>query len=71
MKKEIFEFIIYMIHACSKKWGQPPAIVYKKISEGNCINNYLVPNYEVLNSMGTDAVVEDIEEFIGERGSAD
>ena len=71
MKKEIFEFIVYMIHACSKKWGEPPSVVYKKISKDNCINDYLVPNYEVLHSMSTNSVVEDIEEFIGGKGGED
>ena len=68
MSKEVLEYVIYMIHACSKKWGQSPAAVYQRLSAGNCINGYLVPHYEVLHTQGTDYVVGDIEEYIGLRG---
>ena len=70
MSKEVMEFIVYMIHACSRKWGQSPAMVYRRMSEGNCIGNYLVPHYEVLHTQGTQFVVEDIEEYIGASGGA-
>lgn len=65
MSKEEMEFVIYMIHACARKWGQSPSMVYQQMSRKNCIGNYLVPNYDVLHTQGTDFVVEDIEEFIG------
>ena len=70
MRKEVMEFIVYMIHACSKKWGQSPSMVYRRISEGNCIEGYLVPHYEVLHTQGTQFVVEDIEEYIGAKEGA-
>ena len=68
MTKEVFEYVVYMIHACARKWGQSPTMVYKKMTEGNCISGYLVPHYEVLHTQGTDLVVEDIEEYIGFKG---
>ena len=68
MKKDVFEFVIYMIHACARKWGQSPAAVYRRLAEKNCIGNYLMPHYEVLHTQGTDFVVEDIEEYVGFRG---
>ena len=64
MKKEVLEFIVYMIHACSKKWGISPAMVYRKLEEKNCIKKYLIPHYEILHTQGTGFVVEDIEEYI-------
>ncbi|MBO6300252.1 MAG: DUF3791 domain-containing protein [Lachnospiraceae bacterium] len=70
MSKEVLEFVIYMIHACAKKWGQSPSMAYQQMSEGNCINSYLVPHYEVLHTQGTESVVEDIEEYIGIKGGA-
>lgn len=70
MTKEVMEFVVYMIHACSKKWGQSPAMVYQKMSEANCIKDYLVPHYEVLHTQGTQFVVDDIEEYLGKKGGA-
>jgi hypothetical protein len=65
MSKEVLEFVIYMIHACARKWDRSPAMVYQRMSEKNCINGYLVPHYEVLHTQGTDYIVGDIEEYIG------
>lgn len=68
MNKEIMEFVVYMIHACSRKWKKSPSAVYQIMSNKNCINGYLVPHYEVLHTLSTQNVVEDIEEFIGANG---
>lgn len=68
MSKEVMEFVIYMIHACARKWGQSPAMVFRMMSQQNCIDNYLVPHYDVLHTQGTDLVVDDIEKFVGFKG---
>lgn len=65
MSKDIFEFVIYMIHACSRKWGQSPSMVYKRMEETDCINRFLIPHYEILHTQGTAFVVSDIEDFMG------
>ena len=48
MNKDIFEFVIYMLHACADKWSQLPSVVYKKLKDSDCINKLLVPYYEPL-----------------------
>ena len=68
MSKEVMEFIVYMIHACSKKWGKSPSVVYQILRDKNCINGYLIPHYEVLHTQSTQYVVEDIEKYIGVNG---
>lgn len=65
MKKEVLEFVIYMIHACANKWNQYPSTVYRMLKKNNCISKYLVPHYEILHTQGTDFVVTDIEEYLG------
>ena len=65
MSKEVMEFIVYMIHACSKKWGKSPSVVYQILRDKKCIDGYLIPHYEVLHTQSTLCVVEDIEKYIG------
>ena len=69
MNKETLESVIYLIHACSHKWGQSPACVYKKLQKADCIDEYLIPHYEVLHTQSTDFVVTDIEEYLEARGN--
>lgn len=70
MNKASFEYVVYMIHACANKWNLMPSEVYKKLKETGCIDNYLVPHYEVLHTQGTNYVLEDIQEYLGVRGVA-
>ena len=68
MNKETLEFVIYLIHACSQKWGQTPASVYKRLQKTDCIDDYLISHYEILHTQSTDFVVTDIEEYLAQRG---
>ena len=65
MSKDVLEFVVYMIHACARKWRTTPSDVYKRLTEYKCISDYLIPHYEILHTQGTGFIVEDIEEFIG------
>ena len=68
MTKDSFTFTIYMIHACSKKWGVKPSQVYKKLKKANGISDFLVRNYEILHTQSTQFIVEDVEQYLNIRG---
>ena len=68
MNRDSFSFVIYMIHACANQWGKVPSDVYKLLQKTGCIDNYLVPYYDILHTQGTDYIVEDIKEYLGIRG---
>ena len=67
MVQESFEFVVYMIHACANKWNRLPSFVYRKLAESGCILKFLVPNYEILQSLTSDVIVGDIEDYLKER----
>lgn len=68
MDKLAFEFVIYILHACSQKWAQLPSAVYKKLNESGCINKLLVPYYDSLHTQGTQYIVGDVEDYLFARG---
>lgn len=68
MSKEACSFVIYLIHACAREWGLFPSEVYRKLQGSGCIDHYLVPHYEVLHTLGTGYLVEDIQEYLKLRG---
>ena len=68
MNKESFAFVVYMIHACANTWHRKPSEVYKLLQKSGCIDNYLVPYYDILHTQGTDYLVEDIKEYLRIRG---
>lgn len=68
MSQECFEFVVYMIHACAQKWNMTPMQVYQIIEKKECVSKYLVPLYEILHTQSTEFVVNDIQEYMANRG---
>ena len=68
MTKEIFSFIIYLIHACANRWNQMPSEVYQKLRRTDCIGAYLIPHYDILHTQGTEYLVDDIKTYLETRG---
>ena len=38
------------------------------MKESGCLDEYLIPNYDVLHTQSTDYVVRDISEYLKNRG---
>lgn len=55
------EFVVYMIHACANAWQMTPTQVYQKLQVTGCINEYIVPNYEILHTQGSRYLVDDVK----------
>ena len=70
MNQMVFSFVVYMIHACADNWQKTPSEVYQLFKKSGCVVRYLVPNYEILHTQGTDTVVEDLREYLQKRGEA-
>lgn len=70
MTQDIFSFVIYLIHACANLWNETPAKVYNALKKSGCIEKYLVPNYEILHTQGTNYLVQDISSYLKSRNVA-
>lgn len=68
MDKDSFAYAVYIIHACADCWNTIPSKVYKAMKESGCLDEYLIPNYDVLHTQSTDYVVHDISEYLKNRG---
>lgn len=70
MNKDCFSFVVYMIHACADGWNTSPANVYGAIKKSGCLDEYLIPCYDVLHTQSTDYVVHDTGEYLKKRDVA-
>ena len=68
MNQDSFEFVVYMIHACADRWHMTPKEVYQELEKQGCISQFLVPLYDILHTQSTDFVVQDIQEYMANRG---
>ncbi len=68
MNRETAEFVIYIINEIANSKGKSTPQVYKAMSETGCIKDYLVPFYDVLHTMSSQSVAEDVLEYVESRG---
>ena len=55
------EFTIFCIESLAEALHQDGATVYQALSGGkNLIQNYIIPEYEVLHTQGEDYIVEEL-----------
>ena len=70
MNMDSMTFVVYMIHKCAKAWQLSPAQVYEKLKLSGCIQNYLVPHYDILHTQSSGYVLEDIRTYLQRKGIA-
>ena len=68
MNEDNFSFAVYMIHACADRWNTTPSKVYAALEKSGCLDNYIIPYYDVLHTQSTYYVVHDICEYLKDRG---
>ena len=61
-------FVVFMMHILAAAWGMPPSEAYSLCKRSGALDKYLVPHYDVLHSMGANALIEYITGYIRERG---
>ena len=68
MNENSMTFTIYLIHELANEKGVAPGEIYHVLKNSGCIDNYLVPHYDVLHTMGTQYLVNDIRNYVTSRG---
>lgn len=62
------DFTIFMFYSLADKWKMTPAAVYKILNTTGILDDYIIPCYDVLHTQGKEHLVEDITEFVREKG---
>ena len=62
------EFAIFCIENIAIKLGVNAEVVYDALTEkSNILNDYIIPEYEMLHTQGKEYIVDDIIEVMKER----
>lgn len=68
-KSRELEFAIFCIENIAVKLGVSAEKVYDALTEkSDILNDYIIPEYEVLHTQGKEYIVDDIIEVMKERG---
>lgn len=68
-KSRELEFAIFCIENVAAKLGVSAEKVYEALAEkSDILNDYIIPEYEILHTQGKEYIVDDIIEVMKERG---
>lgn len=62
-------FSIFMLHSLAEKWKMTPAAAYQILNKTGILDNYIIKCYDVLHTQGKEYLVEDITDFVQEKGA--
>ena len=68
-KSRELEFAIFCIENIAAKLGVSAEKVYDALTDkSDILNDYIIPEYEILHTQGKEYIVDDIIEVMKERG---
>ena len=63
------EFAVFCIENVAMRLNSCPEAIYRKLAiDSNILNEYIVPEYEVLHTQGKEYIINDIVELMQEKG---
>lgn len=68
MNQKELSFATFLIWRLSEAWDMSPSKVYAKLVEVNALDGYILPFYDVLHTLGSRRLLEDITDLVRERG---
>lgn len=66
-KKEL-TFVVFVLHALGQHWNMTTSKVYDILNSTGILDDYIIKFYDVLHTLGKENLVEDITEFVREKG---
>ena len=61
-------FSIFILYSLADKWNKTPAVVYDILNTTGILDNYIIAGYDMLHTLGREYLVEDITDFVKEKG---
>ena len=68
LKKNELTFVIFMIHNLAGEWKMSPPKVYKILNTTGILNDYIIKCYDVLHTLGKEYLIENITDYVREKG---
>ena len=62
------DFVTYCIGNLSRRLGMSAGEVYRRLKRSGILTEYIVPSYDVLHTFGKEYLMEDLTEYMREKG---
>lgn len=68
MNKDVLEFVTYCISKLSYSLNLSQREVYQRLKKSGILYDYIVPSYDVLHTFGSHYLMDDLTEYMKEKG---
>lgn len=68
MDTKTLEFVTYCICKLAQSLNMSQREVYRRLKQSGILYDYIVPSYDVLHTFGSRYIVEDLTDFMREKG---
>ena len=68
MDKKTLEFVTYCISKLSHFLKLPQREIYMRLYQSGIFYDYIVPSYDVLHTFGSHYLIEDITDYMRQKG---
>lgn len=68
LEKKDLTFVVFILHALGQHWNMTTPEVYDILNSTGILDDYIIKCYDVLHTLGKEYLVEDITEFVREKG---
>lgn len=68
--KQEIDFCVFLLYHLADAWKTTVPDVFEKLSQADIVNGYIIPAYDVLHTLGSQYLVDDITDLARERGVA-
>lgn len=62
------DFATYCIGNLSRRLGMTASEVYRRLKQSGILAEYIIPCYDVLHTFGKEYLMEDLTEYMREKG---
>lgn len=68
MDGKTLEFVTYCISKLAQVLNMSQREVYRRLKESGILDGYIIPSYDVLHTFSSRYLVEDLTEYMREKG---
>lgn len=68
MSCDNIDFVTYCIGNLSRRLNLSAVEVYRRLKQSGILTDYIVPSYDVLHTFGKEYLMEDLTEYMKEKG---
>ena len=68
MDKNILEFVTFCIGKLAVMLKLPQREIYRRLKVSGILDEYIVPSYDVLHTFSSRYLMEDLTEYMKEKG---